>query len=235
LSVRSALDAASFRRGAGRVTSDDKLRRVAGHEAGHVVADRACGLSIDLATIDPEVAGAGRAGCVFGTPDNFNSKQLWEFSDHTLGELMPDPLIIDSYRISAATCFHCYARTIACLAGTEAERILFPERTPMDAGSDIKAATGFATVFAHKATAAWLTFARADAAKILAARKHQVEAVADVLIECKTLDGAEIDNILAGMSLAQMVERARRKQMATMTANAALFTASHGGMTRLNL
>jgi hypothetical protein len=217
------------------VPSDDKLRRIAGHEAGHVVADHACGLSIDLATIDPVVARAGRAGCVFGTPDNYDCRPLQEFSAFPLRELMPEPLIIDGHTISAATCVHCYARTIACLAGTEAERLLFPNRTPMAAGSDIKKATGLASIFARAATAAFLNFAIIDAARILAANKHQIEAIAAALLECKTLDGAEIDDILAGMTLAQMAERARRKQMAAMTAGAALFTASHGGLQMLRV
>jgi hypothetical protein len=82
-----------------------------------------------------------------------------------------------------------------------------------------------------KAALALLDFAKADAARILAARKHQVEAVAAALIEGKTLDGAEIEAIISE-SVLSPARKARRRWDA-MAVNAALFTASHGGLKRL--
>jgi len=69
----------------------------------------------------------------------------------------------------------------------------------------------------------------------VAARKLQIEAIADALILERTLTGAAIDDVLAGMSPALRAERIRRKKMVTMTTNATLSAAAHGEMTRLNL
>lgn len=210
---------------------DDELVRVSVHEASHSVAHLTCGIPISLVTVDPAVAGDGRAGCVFGTPDNCDRRPLQEFSNHTLRDLMPEPLAIDGHTISDATCTLCFARTIAALAGTEGEKLIFPNRFPMDAASDIAKAKAIATIFARKSPATWLHFARVDAANMLAARRALVETIAEALIEHKTLDGATIGDIVAGLSTVQRAERARRKRMIEMTAGAAAFTAMTGGLT----
>src|ERR1700730_5152684 len=86
----AAPDAADLARrcSVGRVTlPDDILRRVASHEAGHVVAGRARALPVDGVTVDPEVAGSGFAGRTWG-PDSRDCKLLAEFSDVPLCELV---------------------------------------------------------------------------------------------------------------------------------------------------
>jgi hypothetical protein len=52
------------------------------HEAGHAVAARACGLSIEHATIDPELTWPEKGGCVSLRIDSHDDcKPLREFSD----------------------------------------------------------------------------------------------------------------------------------------------------------
>jgi hypothetical protein len=125
------------------------------------------------------------------------------------------------------TSVHLFARCIVALAG--------PEQLFDSSGqTDRQIAAYFAGIVSSK-PAAFLNYARIDAERILSVNKPQIEAIAAALLECKTLDGAEIDEILSGMSLAQMAERARRKQWNDVAAGAALFTAAHGGLKMLQL
>jgi hypothetical protein len=75
-----------------------------------------------------------------------------------------------------------------------------------------------------------LDLARIDAARIVAANIHQMESIAAALIEHKTLDGAEIDQILAGMTPAQRAEKLRRKKWTDTIAGAEAFRLAHGGL-----
>jgi ATP-dependent Zn protease len=182
--------------------------RTAVHESGHVVTARSCGLSIDGATI---VAEQERAGCVWLTPNNIDCKPLREFSDARFGR--PS---IDGRQLSHTTGVLVYARTVNMLAGAAAERLIFSDQACGDQ-NDLRAAMFYASMFADPA--AFMANARADAERILAARRSQVEAVAAALIERKTLDGAEIDDVLS-LTPAQRLERARRRRWAATVASA---------------
>jgi hypothetical protein len=206
----------------------DRLKRTAGHEAGHVIAAVACGLKIDGATIDPEKAGPGKAGCVWnhlGNPDEV--RPLKEFSDAPLFELVPpcaDDFTADEITAAAKLRITLYAQTIQALAGVEGARLLFPDRTPSASATDMQQAVAHAKLIASdlKAALALLDFARVDAARILTVRRRQLEAVSTALFEHKTLDGAEIADILAGRSL-------QRKRWDAMAESAALFMTMTGG------
>jgi hypothetical protein len=208
--------AIGLRRGADRITS------VARHEAGHVVADYFCGLSIERVTIDREITAPGTAGAVWSTPDDLTCKPLKEFSDITLDELTRPPrAILEGQPLSQATCVLLYAKMIALLAGKEAA----PDQPAANSSGDIRKAAFYSNCIAGtpKAALALIDRARADAKRILIARKHQVEVVAVALIARGTLDGSEIADILAGVPPAQMAERQRRKDWAAMTERAASF------------
>jgi hypothetical protein len=185
--------------------------RVSKHEAGHIVAAHACGLSVDGATIDPTKAPPGAAGCVFMTPGDYSCGQLETFSEFSLHELRCEPLPkIDGQPLGDMTSVLLYAKIISLVA-------------PNDGDHDMLAATIISTLITAK-PAALLDMARADAASILAARKHQVEAISDALIACRTLDGAEIAAILSGRS-----DALQRKRWDATVASAALFTDLNGG------
>ena len=94
------------------------LRRVAAHEAGHVVAGRACGLPVDGVTVDPAVAGPGLAGRAWG-PNSRDCKLLAEMSDVPLCEQVRPlmPAIGDDKNIAAEVYAATHARTVELLAG----------------------------------------------------------------------------------------------------------------------
>src|ERR1700730_10475271 len=178
--------------GAGRVSLVDPAE----HEARHVVAAKACGLSIESATIVPA---PGYTGRVVLTLENFACRPLREFSDHALRELIGSrsPLIIEGAPSICETNFFIYAVVIFQVAGSGQK--------------DLEQATTLADIASSK-PAVFLNFAKADCRKILDANRHQVAAIADALLIEWTLTGAAIDEILAGMSPAMRAEKLRRKQ-----------------------
>jgi ATP-dependent Zn protease len=188
--------------------------RTAVHEAGHVVTALACGLLIDGATIDPEVAGPGAAGCVWLTPDNLDCKPLREFSDASL-----DRPSLDGRLLSSTAGALVYAKTINLFAGAAAERLIFSDQTDGDQ-NDVRAATFYANLFPDPET--FLTRALVDAERILSVNRRQVEAVAAALLERKTLDAEEIEDVIS-LTPAMIAERARRRRWAVMTVNAGSF------------
>jgi ATP-dependent Zn protease len=205
-----------------------KLERIAAHEAGHVITALSCGLAVDGATIAPEKAGAGNAGCVWSNPGSCpDIRPLEEFSDAPLFELVRSCAddftaaeVIEANRLHVTI----YARIIQALAGVESDRLFFPDRNPLAATTDMQQAMAHARLIAIdlKAALALIDRARADARHILIANKHQVDIVVEALLEHKTLDGAEIAAVLAGRSL-------RRKRLDAMAASAEMFLAMTGG------
>ena len=155
-------------------------------------------------------------------PNNYACKPLEEFSDISFRELTGS---INGRALSRRTCVIIYARTIAAMAGTEAERLLLPDRPPPQTGNtgDMKAATHYTGFFTNN-PAAILDKATSDAARILAARRHQVEAVARALLEQKTLSGAEIDDVLSeSVTPAMRAERSRRRNWSATVERAGAF------------
>jgi L-serine deaminase len=76
-----------------------------------------------------------------------------------------------------------------------------------------------------------LSGARCEAAEILAAHKSPVQAIADALIEHKTLDTEQIEDVLAGR-FGLIAEKKRRAAWADMSKGAALFAAKFGELER---
>jgi hypothetical protein len=199
------------------------LTSCAWHESGHVVSAIRCGLEVDRVWV--EETGSGRVQL----RQVFACKPLEEFSDVSLHDLRCPPLPkLEGQVLSRETCILLFAKIINMLAGQEAER-LFPCQSFMNASSDIKAATFMAGLVTGN-PAALLDLARIDAARIVAANIHQIESIAAALIEHKTLDGAEIDQILAGMTPAQRAEKLRRKTWTDTIAGAEAFRLAHGGL-----
>src|ERR1700730_11417537 len=197
--------------GAGRVTFNDTLRS-AGHEAGHVIVRRTLGTPVEGVTIDRDIAGPGRKGCVWSP---------------------------DSREASSPEAYFAQ-RVVELAGGMAAERLLWPDRPPKFARSDTRKAIGFASRMcdrSRKSVAALLESARTEAARILAAHRAALEAVTLALLERQTLDGAEIDQIIleAELSPAMRVEKLRREQMKEMMAGAEAFRIVHGGLQMLRV
>ena len=155
--------------------------------------------------------GQNGGGLTWSLPDNCDQiKSLEQFSNAPLFELVRPCAndftaaeVIEVNRLYVSL----YALIVQAMAGTEAERCLFPDQTPMQAASDVRQAAAHAKLIASdlKAAMTLLDHARIDAARILIANKYRIEAVAAALIEHKTLDAAQIEAVLAGRPL-------RRKQ-----------------------
>jgi hypothetical protein len=113
------------------------------------------------------------------------------------------------------------------LAGVEAERLQFPGQTPSTATYDMQRALAFASLVASaaKSAAAFLDYARCEAAEMLAAHKTSVRAIALALTERKMLDGVEIDEIIfmAEAQDALTADQARREQWRQCVSNANVF------------
>ena len=124
-----------------------------------------------------------------------------------------------------------HARVIELLAGTEAERLLYPDEPPLNAPHDVAEARAHAALIccSHAAGDAFLNYARVEAAELIRLHRHLVQAIADALIERRTLNGAAIDIIIADTSAreALRIERERRAAWSRSIEYAATFEASH--------
>lgn len=202
-----------------------QIERVATHEAGHAVAALAVGLDLVLATIDPAVAPEDMAGLV-RLADRSSSSPLHELSAFALHNIVSTAPILDSEIIRAAT--YCYARTVVTVAATSAERLFYPEHEPMEAGGDDDAAIDVANRMSNRPVH-FLWCARRDAKRIVKSNRHQIEILAEALLEYQTLSGAEIEAVLSGRF------NRRKQQWAATIASANLFEISHGGLQRLGI
>jgi hypothetical protein len=126
---------------------------------------------------------------------------------------------------------HAHERAIELLAGSEAERLLYPDDVPLNATQDEREALSFAGIICvtYSAVETFLSYARAEAMALLTAHRCALTALADELLERRTLDGNQIDRIIAG-ALAredQAAEQVRRAQWAKTIENAKKFEACH--------
>lgn len=215
--------------GAGRLILPEALqKRIAAHESGHALVARSCGLPVDGTTIDPEIAGPNFFGRTWG-PNSRDCKLLEQFSDIPLCELvrphLPQPG--EDLSIAAELYTTIYARTVELMAGTEAERQLFPDHAPMNAATDMLQATAHANLVATgpEAAAAFIDFAKKEAAARLSANRMALEMLAEELFARKTLTGVELDQIIADSIApeALKLERKRRKEWAARVASADTF------------
>lgn len=117
------------------------------------------------------------------------------------------------------------------MAGHQGERIAFPHSETLDWATDLALARLYAsTICAPDAIAAYLHFAAQEAKAILERYWFIVQALAEALEARQTLDGTEIDTIIATAigeaTLAK--ERARRQRMREAAERAAIFREKWG-------
>jgi hypothetical protein len=208
-----------------RRRSPEMDRRIANHEAGHVVAGRALGQLIGGSTIEP---GENYSGATWGPnsdPSSFFTSEETIATCATLSTLMPafgeprDDVAI--YLVQT------HGRVIELLAGTEAERLLFTAAPPLEAPHDIAEARAHAALIccSPAAVEAFLIYASTEARELIRLHRHLVQVIADALIERRTLDGTEIDVIVADASAreALRVEQERRTALKQAATTAATF------------
>jgi hypothetical protein len=200
--------------------------RVAQHEAAHLTVGRALGAAFGGASIveNPDL---GYGGMVWG-PD---------FKSHFAGEsgavieqitnLMPCD---GDTRDEAAEIYaHVHARVVELTAGSEAEKLQFGDNWP--ATDDRMQERQFASLIfsSPEAQRIFIEACAAEARAILRRHADVVDALADVLIRYRTLDAAQIDDVIsravAARQLAQ--EQDRRKRWQDVLASASRFKANH--------
>jgi hypothetical protein len=206
-----------------RRRSPELDRRIANHESGHVVAARALGQLVGGCTIEP---GENYSGATWGPnsdPSSFFTSEETIATCAALSSLMPafgeprDDIAVELVQT--------HARVIELLAGTEAERELYPA-PPLDAPHDVAEAKAHAILICCSAAVeAFIAYARVEAAELIREHRHLVQAIADALIERRTLDGTEIDVIVVDASAreALRVERERRTTSKQAATTAAIF------------
>jgi hypothetical protein len=118
---------------------------------------------------------------------------------------------------------------IELMAGSEAERALYRAAPPLPAQHDEDEARGFGAAFCYseRAITLFIEYARAEAAALIDLHRTAVLAIAEALVSRRTLNGEEIDQIIAAAHARDELtaEKSRRAEWAKAVANAATFEA----------
>jgi hypothetical protein len=189
----------------GRTPAQDS--HIASHEAGHCLIGRVFDAPIGGATIEP---GNGFAGLVWG-PSGDRSK-LSTGGEQLFREARPLLPSLGEPRGDAAPLIaHAHTRCVELLAGQVAELVLHPEDPPLNSSNDRHQAEAFAGIVCCSPAAidSFLDYAATEATALLTAHRPVLEAIATALILHRTLDGQEIDAVIAA---ALAIEDARTEQ-----------------------
>jgi hypothetical protein len=196
--------------------------KIALHEGGHVVVGRALGGEIGGATITPTEFFSGRVWGPNGDPSHLGS------GFDVCSEARPYLPRLGEPRSDAAELFtHAIGRCIELAAGTASEKLFFPDDESLAASDDQRQSSAFAELLCctPPAISAFLVYAASEAAALLDEHRDVVIAVADALIERRTMTGEQIDQIIAdALALEDLAaERERRAAWAKTIASAAAF------------
>lgn len=199
-------------------------RQIGVHEAGHITVGRSLGSAYGGATLVP---GVNFSAKVWG-PGGDRCSALSDAGEELYIEARPILPSAGELRDEAAPLLvHSHIRCVELLAGHAAEAVLHPDATPLNAGHDRKEAGAYAAVVCCSPTAidAFLGYAFTEAKALIERYRHVVVALADALVEKRTLSGEEIDAVIYTALVArdQEIERARRRCMAAVNDNAKKF------------
>jgi hypothetical protein len=198
--------------------SEQRNRRIAGHEIGHAFITRVLGSHVHLVAIVPGDGYEGR--CVRSA----RPTQL-TFEDQTTEVLTicerPEGLTtpeLGSNRVTDAESIVCAkSMVIELVAGEVAEQLLHPADPSLGAEHDGIEARAIARVVcaavdASRAVAALVRYAEVETRALLLANRDIVDALVKALIEYGTLSGTEVDTVIAAGVAARSIaiERQRR-------------------------
>jgi len=202
--------------GVGRSAADDW--RIALHESGHVVVHRLFGTEVS-ATIVPDGACAGRTW----SPQGVDAAVMWS-AESAIAEpgVSRDGDVRGVFSVVQQG-------VIAMMGGCAAEMVFFDGTPPKYIASDVPNADWIAG-FVCRTTASLRAFVEhcyQESLALVEQHKTVVRAVAQALIEKRTLDGAEIDAVIAPVLAAKAAadERQRRSDWNAVLENAAGFVA----------
>jgi hypothetical protein len=192
--------------------TEEQDRRVACHEAGHIVVARLLGHPLGGATVDP---GPGYEGRVWG-------KRHVEAFTHGRGDasdvreiLAPIMPQAGEDRSSMSDVFaNIYGHCIELMAGRVAERMLLSDDDTRSAGHDLRQARELAMLICRSEEAIETFIAHCDivARDLLMPYGDVMIALSTVLRIKRTLDGTEIDALIFDLQArkAAVIERHRR-------------------------
>jgi len=196
--------------------------RIAWHEAAHLTVGSTLGATYGGATIE-ENHDLGFSGLCWGPA--FESRFAGEVSSviEQIDELMPcdgDP------RDDTAEIYqHVFTRAVELTAGSEAEKLHFGEA--WEASDDRKQERQLAQVIfsTSQSADAFIAACALEARAILHRHADVIEALAAALVEHRTLDGAQIDDIISSTVVARQLaqERERRRIWQKIEASASNF------------
>jgi hypothetical protein len=198
------------------------------HEAGHITVGRALGAEFGGATINAGPDFSGMAwGPSFEAPSCLSDLNLVTNICDRIRPLMPG---LGDRRVDGAEGYtHAQFRIVELMAGTAAESILHTADPPLEAINDLVQARAFAYIVccsnSPNAIEQFLNFARAEAAAFVEEHRGVVLAIADALLEKRTLDGPAIDRIIAAALASESLaaERKRRADWSSVVINARTF------------
>jgi hypothetical protein len=188
-------------------------RRVAGHEIGHVLLMRA--LSDKPITSVSITRGDGFEGRACGA--NYKPSSL-HLEDQTVSALDSCARIeklapgLGSSRTESAELYvRAQTMVIELVAGSIAEKILFPDQPPLRAEHDKIEARAIAAIacVSPRSVDAMLAYAEAEAEHLIRENLNVVLALVDALVESGTLDGEQVDVVIAGAIAARAAEAER--------------------------
>jgi hypothetical protein len=199
-------------------------RRVAVHESGHAVVARCFDMPLGGVTI---VAGENYSGMCWG-PAGRPSKLGGSDEICTQAQALMPPLG-ESRSDACEMLVYAHSRVIEIVAGSESERLFCTDAPPLEALQDQQDAEQFARLMCVHPDAVddFIAYARREAALLLNEHASVVHALAEALLEAQTLDGAQIDAVLAkALTAADLAaERKRRAAAARMLESAKAFAA----------
>jgi hypothetical protein len=204
--------------------TEEQDQRIAIHEAGHAVAARLLGHSLGGATVSP---GPGYEGRVWG------ERHVEAFAEgggdasdvrEALAPVMPKP---GEDRGAVSDVFgNVYAHCIELMAGRAAERMLLDDE-PVEPADDLRQARELAMLicFSEEAIETFITHCDIVARDLLLPCGDVVIALSVLLRIKRTLDGAEIDELISDLQArkALAVEHRRRADWFKREASASTF------------
>lgn len=203
--------------------------RIAVHESGHCIASRFYGLKLGGVTIVETGPYAGLAwGAGFKDGSSFDKN-----FDQTISVIESArplwPKMGEPHSEVADFVAHARNRIVELLAGSAAEQVLCPDNRPLlGAARDKRQAREFAELLCQpEAVDAYLQYARTEAETIIAKMAHVVLALANALVEHRTMNGEKIDEVIADAVTAKALSDAveRRREWELVQKNAAMFLA----------
>jgi ATP-dependent Zn protease len=215
--------------------SPEMNRRIASHEMGHAFVGRCLGTQLHSVSIIPGDGFEGRCRstayqCKFYEKPEDVTIEIVDLCER-VERLMPE---LGANRIESAEFFQ--RATTLCIelvAGTQAERIFFPNEEPLSTTHDQIEAEAFAAIAVASpgAVPAFLEYCRAEAAGLISDHRQIAEAIAAGLVEYGELSGRQVDEIIAravaGKALADACQR--QSDWRRLVENAARFGASISG------